>query len=68
MGYTSFFFFFQGTQADFLVTGMTAKNWNILGRMARFWVRIPASKKFTGVLDSYVIIISSWFFKTTNLI
>ena len=65
MGYT---FFFQGTQADFLVTGTTAKIWNILGPMARFWVRIPASKKFTGVLDSYVIITSSWFFKTTNLI
>ena len=61
-------FFFQGTQADFLVTGTTAKNWNILSPMARFWARILASKKFTGILDSYVSIISSWFFRTTNLI
>lgn len=49
---------FQVTQVVFLDTGTTAKNWNIFDQMERFCKPTQLLRRFTGILDSSVRIVS----------
>lgn len=54
LGYIVFCYLFQGIQLGSLDTGMTAKSRNSFDLMELSWPRTPASKSYTGILDSYV--------------